>query len=69
MQVTEICGDTNAFRKVKYNRDKQHLQNNLDKLDKWSEKWQLLLNFRKCKCLYTGHGNLDVNYKMGDTVL
>ena len=23
----------------------------------------------KHKCLHTGHGNLDVNYKMGDTVL
>ena len=23
----------------------------------------------KCKCLHRGHGNLDVNYKMGDTVL
>ena len=23
----------------------------------------------KFKCLYTGHRNLDVNYKMGDTVL
>ena len=29
----------------------------------------MLLNFGKCKCLHTGHGNLDVNYKMGDTVL
>ena len=29
----------------------------------------MLLNFGKCKCLPTGHGNLDVNYKMGDTVL
>ena len=35
---------------------------------KWPEKWQMF-NFGKCKCLYTGHGNLDVNYKMGDTVL
>ena len=25
--------------------------------------------FGKCKYLHTGHGNLDVNYKMGDTVL
>ena len=49
--------------------DKQHLQNDLDKLVKWSEKWQMLFNFRKCKCLHTGHGNLDVNYKMEDTVL
>ena len=33
------------------------------------EKWQMLLNFGKCKCLHTERGNLDVNYKMGDTVL
>ena len=31
--------------------------------------WQMLLNFGKSKCLHTGQGNLDVNYKMGDTVL
>ena len=29
----------------------------------------MLFNFGKCKCPYTGHGNLDVNYKMGYTVL
>ena len=29
----------------------------------------MFLNFGKCKCLHTGHGNLDVNYKMGDTIL
>ena len=29
----------------------------------------MLFNFGKCKCLHTGHGNLDVNYKLGDTVL
>ena len=30
--------------------DKQLLQNDLDKLVKWSEKWQMLFNFGKCKC-------------------
>ena len=29
----------------------------------------MLINVWKCKCLHTGHGNLDVKYKMGDTVL
>ena len=29
----------------------------------------MLFNFGKCKCLHTGHGNLNVNYKMGATVL
>ena len=49
--------------------DKQHLQNYLDELVKWSEKWQMLYNFGKSRCVHTGHGNLDVNYKTGDTVL
>ena len=29
----------------------------------------MLFNFGKCKRLHTGHGNLDVNYKMGDSIL
>ena len=29
----------------------------------------MVLNLGKCKCLHTEHGNFDVNYKMGDTVL
>ena len=29
----------------------------------------MLFNFGKCKCLHTGHGNLDINFDMGDTVL
>ena len=36
---------------------------------KRSEKWQMVLHFWNCKCLHTGHGNLDVNYGMEDTVL
>ena len=65
----KFANDTKLFRKFNTHGDKQHLQNDLDRLVKWSEKWQMLVNFRKCKCLHTGHGNLDVNYKMGDTFL
>ena len=67
--VLKFADDTKLFRKVNTDGDKQHLQNDLDRLVKWSEKWQMLFNFGKCKCLYTGHRNLNVNYKMGDTVL
>ena len=67
--VLKFADDTKLFRKVNTDGDKQHLQNDLDRLMKWSEKWQMLFNFGKCKCLHTGHGNLNVNYKMGDTVL
>ena len=67
--VLKFADDTNVFRKVNTDGDKQHLKNDLDRLVKWSEKWQMLLNFGKCKCLHTGHGNFDVNYKMGETFL
>ena len=67
--VLKFADDTKLFRKVNADGDKQHLQNDLDRLVKWFEKWQMLFNFGKCKCLHTGHGNLGVNYKMGDIVL
>ena len=67
--VLKFADDTKVFRKVNIDGDKQHLQNDLDRLVKWSEKWQILLNFLKCKCLHTGHRNLYVNYKIGDIVL
>ena len=67
--ILKFADDKKVFRKVNTGGGKQHLQNDLDRLVKWSEKWQMLFNFGKCKCLHTGHGNLDVNYKMGDTVL
>ena len=67
--ILKFADDTKLFRKVNTDGDKQHLQNDLDRLVKWSEKWQMLFNLGKCKCLHTGHGNLNVNYKMGDTVL
>ena len=57
------------FRKIKSDADRQHLQDDLNKLIEWSEKWQMLFNFGKCKCLHTEHGNEDAQYTMGDTVL
>ena len=37
--ILKFVDDTNVFRQVKNDGDKQHLQNDLDKLVKWSEKW------------------------------
>ena len=29
----------------------------------------MLFNFRKCKCLHTGHGNENAHYTIGGTIL
>ena len=67
-KVLKFEDDTKVFRKVTNVTDKK-LQDDLDKLVKWSEKWQMLLNFGECKCIHVGHGNMDEEYKMGDAVL
>ena len=48
-KILKFADDTKLFIKTK---DKQNLQDDIDKL-KWSEKWQMLFNFGKCKCLHT----------------
>ena len=68
-KVLKFADDTKVFRKVTNDTDKQSLQDDLNKLVKWSEKWQMFFNFGKCKCIHIGHGNMDEEYKMGDAVL
>ena len=68
-KVLKFADDTKVFRKIKSDADRQHLQVDLNKLIEWSEKWQMLFNFRKCKSLHTGHGNEDAQNTMSDTVI
>ena len=56
-KILKFADDTKLFRKNKGNVDKQQLQDDIDTLIKWFEKWQMLFNFEKCKCLHAGHGN------------
>ena len=67
--VLKCVDDTKVFRKVTNDTDKQSLQDYLDKLAKWSEKWQMLLNFGNYKCIHIGHGNMDEEHKVWDAVL
>ena len=68
-KILKFANDTKLFRKVKEIGDKQNLQDDIDKLVKWSDKWQMLFNFGKCKCLHTGSINTGMNYEMGGTIL
>ena len=50
--VLKFADDTKLFRKVNTDGGKKNLQNDLHRLVKWSDKWQMLFNFGKCKCLH-----------------
>ena len=51
--ISKFADDTKLFRKTKEIGDKQKLQDDIDKLVRWSEKWHMLFNVGKCKCLHT----------------
>ena len=67
--ILKFADDTKLFRKTKEIGDKKKLQDYIDKLVRWSEKWQRLFNFGKYKCLHTGPGNTGIIYEMGGTIL
>ena len=68
--ILKFANGTTLFRKLrKLEINKNYKIYDIDKLVKWSEKWQMLFNFGKCKCLHTGSGNTGVNYEMGGTIL
>ena len=46
-RILTFADDTKLFRKAKEIGDKHKIQDDIDKLVKWSEKWQMLFNFGK----------------------
>ena len=51
-KTLKFADDTKLFRKAKEIGDEQKLQDDIDKLVKWSEKLEMLFNFGKCKYIY-----------------
>ena len=60
-KILKFADDTKLFTKTKEIGDNFFLQDDIDKLVKWSEKWQMLFNFGKCKCLHVGPGNTSMH--------
>ena len=67
--ILKFADDTKLFRKTKEIGDTQKLQDDIDKLVRWSEQWQMLFNFVKRKCMHTGPRHTAMNYDMGGTIL
>ncbi len=62
--ISKFADDTKIGRPVTDNKDRQNLQNDLDTISKWSEKWQMPFNTSKCQLLQIGSANKKYTYKM-----
>lgn len=45
------------------------LQDDLDRLHNWSDKWLLRFNAKKCKKMHLGHDNTGARYHLNNTLL
>ena len=59
-----FADDAKLFRPIKTENDKEILQNDINKLCEWSDKWQLNFNVNKCRVLHVGNRNLKYDYQM-----
>ena len=56
--------DTKIGRAVSNIEDNRRLQADLDRVQEWSDKWQLRFNSSKCKVMHLGHNNSKALYSM-----
>jgi hypothetical protein len=65
-KVLKFADDTKLIRKIGNQEDINNMQEDLNKLCKWSEDWQMLFNVSKCKCLHFGYNNTRHQYQLGN---
>ena len=59
-----FADDAKLYRALRDSSDVLALQNDLNKLEAWSQKWLLKFNETKCSTIHFGHTNPLVNYTM-----
>lgn len=60
--VAIYADDTKLYRAIATPADTEALQNDIDALFDWSEKWQLPFNTKKCKVMHIGVSNPEHEY-------
>ena len=61
-----FADDTKAYLPIHNVSDQASLQETVDKLVEWSEKWLLKFNGSKCKVLHIGKNNPKYQYTISD---
>lgn len=68
-KLSKFADDCKLYRPVVNNNEMKTLQEDLDKIHKWSETWQMKFNVDKCATLHLGHGNMREGYSLGQNQL
>ncbi|XP_065675842.1 uncharacterized protein LOC136092051 [Hydra vulgaris] len=61
-----FADDTKIFRSIENTQSAQELQNDIDALVTWSQKWGMKCNIDKCSVMHLGNNNKSHTYNMHD---
>ena len=64
-----FADDAKLFRGIRSPEDRMLLQDDLNRLVEWSQRWQMGFNESKCKVLHLGSSNPGYEYSMKNTSL
>jgi hypothetical protein len=62
--LLKFADDCKGKKKILSDKDRQALQDTLDKLCAWAEAWGMSFNKDKCKIMHVGHNNPSHDYYM-----
>ena len=68
-QIVKFADDTKLYQAISSPEDQRQLQGDINKIQSWSEKWQMQFNVTKCKRLHIGNKNSRHKYSMSDQEL
>ena len=68
-KLSKFADDSKLCKNVCLENDRDILQRDLDRLNEWSQQWQMQFNVDKCSVIHLGHKNKQYNYKLGDKEL
>ncbi len=67
--IRKFAGDMKIGNSITSDSDRQSLQDDLNKISEWSERWEMPFNVKKCHILQVGTRNLKYDYEMCDKKL
>jgi hypothetical protein len=62
--LRKFADDTKLGKKVMTERERQELQEALDRLCEWASMWGMQFNVSKCNVMHMGHANPKFSYSM-----
>ena len=67
--ISKFADDTKVGRLIRTETDAIALQEDLDKMMEWTNRWQMQFNINKCKVLSVGRGNPHSRYTLNNETL